>query len=646
MASLVIGTAGHIDHGKSALVEALTGTDPDRLKEEKARGITIELGFASCRVGDADLAFVDVPGHERFVRTMLAGAGGIDAVLLVVAADEGVKPQTREHFHICTLLGIERGVIALTKSDLADPETLALAALDVRELVAGSFMAEAPMVAVSARTREGLDELSAALAALAPAGAPRGREAVVRLPIDRAFTVRGFGAVVTGTLVSGRLAVGDSLEILPQGRLVRVRGLQVHGQRAAEVAAPRRVAANLGGAELNDLARGATLATPGMFAVTRRVDLHARLLAEGHPLRHGARVRVHHGTSDAAAVVSIAARRAAGSAPWVSAVPGELGVAIEAGGDAFVRLRMDRPLVLTRGDRVVIRSVSPAATVGGGVVLDPMAPGSGVRRATTYERFVQLDTDEGARVWLTEAGVRGVEVQALVRRSGLSPIATGGLVDRLCREGQATMIAGRVFDQTAVRLVEEHVLSALKAFHAAHPADQGISREALRTGIKPAPAPQLFEAMLRDLTDRRVIAGTDRLAAATHRATPAPDEARGRLVVLEMVRAAGLTPPGSADLAAAAGLAPPTLNRVAQALVVEGTVVRLAGMLFDAAALQSLKASIAAWRQEGKLGSPATIDVATFKEKFGVSRKYAIPLLEWLDRERVTRRVGDRRVVV
>ena len=309
MRSIVIGTAGHIDHGKSALVRALTGTDPDRLKEEQARGITIDLGFAHVETGGVNLAFVDVPGHERFVKNMLAGAGGIDMVMLVVAADESVMPQTREHFQICRLLEVPAGLIVLTKADLADPDAMEITRLEVRELAAGSFLAEAPIVAVSSKTGSGLDELRRALAGAAAAVRERDREGPTRLPIDRVFSVKGFGTVVTGTLVSGAIREETELVVLPRDVTVKVRGVQVHGHAAAEAAAGNRVAVNLGGADVADLARGDTLCEPGAFEPTRRRDVVIDLLADSRPLRHGARVRFHHGTTELLGRVAIAGDR-------------------------------------------------------------------------------------------------------------------------------------------------------------------------------------------------------------------------------------------------------------------------------------------------------------------------------------------------
>jgi len=646
MKSIVVGTAGHIDHGKSALVRALTGIDPDRLKEEKARGITIDLGFAHLDVGDTQIAFVDVPGHERFVRNMLAGAGGIDAVVLVVAADESIKPQTREHFHICRLLGIERGLVALTKADLVEPDLLELAALEVRELVAGSFLAGAPIVPVSARTGQGLETLSTELATLA--GARRAaRGAIVRLPIDRVFTVKGFGAVVTGTLVSGRVAVGDELTVLPEGRLVRVRGVQVHGKKTSDVEAPHRVAINLGGVDVEDVARGDTLASADALAVTRRVDLRVQLLEEARALRHGARVRVHHGTSEVIGRVSIAATRPAAGGAWAPARVGDLGVSAAPGGEALVRLRLDRPAVLTRGDRVVFRAVSPPVTIGGGVVLDPLAPAGGVRRAAALDRFARLSSDRDALgVWLSEAGGRGIDPQRFVQRGGLTPDGARAAADALAAGGEARRAGGRLFDAAAAAAIEHGVQAELAAFHRTHPLEPGASREAVRETVAPSANPALFDAVIEDLLARRVVGGTDRLALAAHRPTLSPQETQARAVIIDQVRAARLTPPDAPALAAAAGLAPAALDRLLQMLVRERALVRIDAWVFDPEALAGLKSSIQGLRTEAPAGQPPTVDVATFKARFGLSRKFAIPLLEWLDRERVTRRVGDRRLVI
>ncbi len=367
MKHIVVGTAGHIDHGKSALVMALTGTDPDRLKEEKERGITIDLGFAHWRTAGLTVAFVDVPGHERFVKNMLAGVGGIDAVLLVVAADESIMPQTREHFDICRLLHVPTGIVAVTKSDLVDADTLDLVKLEIRELLRGSFLELAPMIAVSSRTGAGLDELRGALADLGDRVTGRSSRGSARLPIDRAFSVKGFGTVVTGTMASGSLRVDDELAVLPRALRVKIRGLQVHGERTDAAVAGQRAAVNLGGVELANLSRGDTLAVPGTLAITRVVDVRLETLGSAKPLRHGARIRFHHGTSEALGRVALSS---VGRGDGESAdVASEVGP----GQSAFARIRLESENVLTRGDRFIIRAYSPPTTIAGGVVLESLA---------------------------------------------------------------------------------------------------------------------------------------------------------------------------------------------------------------------------------------------------------------------------------
>ncbi|MDQ3349781.1 MAG: selenocysteine-specific translation elongation factor, partial [Acidobacteriota bacterium] len=373
----------------------MTGIDPDRLKEEQERGITIDLGFAHLETGGVNLAFVDVPGHERFVRNMLAGAGGIDLVMLVVAADESVMPQTREHFHICRLLQVPAGILVLSKADAADAETQELAAMELRELVAGSFLEAAPIVAVSSRTGAGLDALRTALVSAASGLRDRRIDGPARLPVDRVFTVKGFGTVVTGTLVSGRVEQEDELALLPANLSLKARGLQVHGRRADAAEAGRRVAVNLGGVELADVKRGDTLCTPHAFVPTRRVDVVIDVLADARALRHGARIRFHQGTTEVLGRVAVAAGRRSGLGDsGLGARDSELGIQdseIAPGGSAYARIRLEGAAVLTRGDRFILRAYSPPVTVGGGVVLDPHPPRSATRSAGALDRFRRLD---------------------------------------------------------------------------------------------------------------------------------------------------------------------------------------------------------------------------------------------------------------
>src|SRR3954468_16336167 len=401
--SVVVGTAGHIDHGKSSLVLALTGTDPDRLKEEKARGITIELGFAHALIGDVNMAFVDVPGHERFVKNMLAGVGGIDAVLLVIAADESVMPQTREHFAICRLLEIPAGVVALTKVDLVDEDTLEIARDEARELIEGSLIAGAPIVPVSARTGVGLDALRDALARVSATTNDRAADGHPRLPIDRVFSMRGFGTVVTGTLTSGTIGVDDELILQPGDRRVKVRGVQVHGAAAPRASAGRRVALNLGGVDVADVSRGQTLTRAGALDETRRFDAAIDLLPDARPLRHGARVRFHQGTTELLGRVALAQ-----------------GIELQPGERAFARIRLEAPAVLTRGDRFILRQYSPSITVGGGRVIDPAPARSPIRHAAALGRFTRLAGSdvEAASAVLEERRAAGIPVDALARRLG------------------------------------------------------------------------------------------------------------------------------------------------------------------------------------------------------------------------------------
>jgi selenocysteine-specific elongation factor len=642
MGSIVVGTAGHIDHGKSALVKALTGTDPDRLKEEQTRGITIDLGFAHLAVGDLRIAFVDVPGHERFVRNMLAGAGGIDAVLLVVAADEGVKPQTREHFEICRLLGIDRGLVVLSKADLVDAERLALVTLEIRDLVAGSFLASAPIVPASTRTGAGLDAVRGALAALGNRPPRQARRGLVRYPVDRAFTVKGFGTVVTGTLVSGHVAEGDDLVALPGARAVRVRGVQIHGRTVSAADAPCRAAINTGAVGTQELGRGLTLASAGSLAVTRRVDVRLAHVPGALLLRHGARVRVHQGTAEVAGRVALCAVRGADKGPWHLAGPGEVSVSVPQAGEGYARLRLEQPLVLTRGDRLVLRTFSPPATVGGAVVLDPEPPPGRLRRQAAFERFDELSASETfARIWLAEAGPRGLGAIDLVRRGGLDEVTAAAWLSSAAA-GPAVAAAGRYFDAAYVEGIGARVVAELAGFHQAQPGQDGMPREALRARAARGAPPALFDAVLAGLGTGGRIRGTDRLALASHRSVVEAGDARAMQGVVDGLRQAGLTPPDLAALAASVGVPAASLPPLLQRLVRERRVVRLGTLVFHPDALAALKADVQAMRRAGV----TDLDVAAFKARYGLSRKFAIPLLEWLDRERVTRRVGELRRIL
>ncbi len=636
MRSVVIGTAGHIDHGKSALVRALTGTDPDRLKEEKARGITIDLGFAHLESGGINLAFVDVPGHERFVKNMLAGAGGIDLVLLVIAADESVMPQTREHFEICRLLGVPAGVIALTKADLADRDMLEIATLEARELVAGSFLAAAPMIPVSSTTGQGLDQLRSALTELAAGARQRDAAGAVRLPVDRVFTVKGFGTVTTGTLVSGEIHEEQELELLPAGRRVKVRGIQVHGRRAATAGAGNRVAVNLGGVEVGDLARGDTLAAPDVFEPSRRLDAAVDLLQDAKPLKHGSRVRFHHGTSEVLGRVAIAGpRNGPGSAAEVAP-----------GASAYARIRLEAPAVVTRGDRFILRAYSPPVTIGGGGVLDPQPPRGAIRTAAGLSRFARIDTtdvDAALGAFIEERGAAGLPRRALPGRLGLSAGRADTAAERLIRAGRATAAGDLLVSPGTLDELGRRLVAAIEAHHAAEPLSEGLPREEARERLFGRAAPAVFDRVLEDLTAAGKIVARDRLSRAGRQVSLSPEESRAQAALEQVYRDAGLAPPDPVAAAAAAGVDARIADRILKLLVRQKTLVKVDTLLFHADALARVKSDVRALKTAG---SAPRVDVGAFKERYGISRKFAIPLLEYLDRERVTRRVGEGRVVL
>lgn len=631
MSRLVVGTAGHIDHGKSTLVHALTGIDPDRLKEEKARGITIELGFAHATIGDAHVAFVDVPGHERFVRTMLAGVGGVDYVMLIVAADESVMPQTREHFDICRLLRVTEGCVVITKTDAADADTQALVALEVAELVGGSFLEDAPVIPVSARTGEGLDALRDVLNAAASRVRVRPEQGAVRLPIDRVFSMKGFGTVVTGTLTSGTLHVGDELSLIPGERTVKVRGIQVHGLTRDLVAAGNRAAINLGG-ETSEVSRGQTLSAPGTLSVTRRADVSIDLLPGVRGLRHGARLHVHHGTGDVLARVSLA---------------GPHRTELEPAGSALARLRLEQPAVLTRGDRVILRSYSPPETIGAATVLDPAPTSPGIRSEASLARVTALAGVDGCAAlaaMVNERGLRGVHRMDAVARAGLLPDGVDSAIARLERDGSVVRVGERLVSVAALAASGDAVLALVRAFHAQQPISEGMPREEARARIFKDVEPSIFESALGRLVAAKALLDRERLALPTHKAALPGGEVTVAKV-LAAYQAAGLTPPDRATIAARAGVSPEVADAAAAYLVRQKALVKLDALIVHRDALDTLKRDMAALKAAAS-GQVVTVDVTQFKDRYGMTRKYAIPLLEYLDRERVTRRVGDSRVLL
>jgi selenocysteine-specific elongation factor len=630
MKSVIVGTAGHIDHGKTALVKALTGIDADRLEEEKRRGITIDIGFAHFELPAPDgskirLGFVDVPGHERFVRNMLAGVGGIDLVLLVIAADEGIKPQTREHFDICRLLAIRRGITVLTKSDAVDAETLEVVRLEVEDFVRGSFLdaAKSPMVAVSSLTGAGLDELKSALAQLASEVTAKDSAALARLPIDRVFTMKGFGTVVTGTLVAGTIRKEEELEVFPSGKRVRVRGVQVHGSSAEAAVAGQRTALNLAGLSTEDLARGMTLATADTFRSTSRVDALLSLLPSAKPFKDGARVHFHAYTTE-----TIAEARLYGAKQ------------LKPGDEAYAQLRFAEPMLLLPGDRFIVRQFSPVVTIGGGVVLDA-SPMSRKQRAEDAIAFLQI-MREGSPEQVLAARV------ARRRASGLRLDDIPGEMN--IRREEATKLATRaglvrcnpVFvAPVAFAEAKADVLSALKKFHDANPLVAGMSKEELRDRINLGP--EVFYSVLGNLAEENKLEIAGELVHLPGRGVLMKDEeAESKKIIEQAFASAGLKVPSLKEVLAGLKVDKIRAQKIVTLLLRDKVLIKISEeLVFHQSALTDLRHKIAALKT-----TAPKIDVARFKDMTGVSRKYAIPLLEYLDRERVTRRVGDERVIL
>jgi selenocysteine-specific elongation factor len=641
MKSIIVGTAGHIDHGKTALVKALTGIDADRLEEEKRRGITIDLGFAHTDLSSTNgeilrLGFVDVPGHERFVRNMLAGVGGIDLVLLVIAADEAIKPQTREHFDILQLLGVRRGITVLTKSDAVDVETLEVVRLEVEEFLRGTFLDRQNLdkpgldkpnaiVAVSSLTGAGLDELKRAIAAAAAEVQPRDSQALARLPIDRVFTMKGFGTVVTGTLVAGTIRHEDELEVFPTGRRVRVRGVQVHGQTAEAAIAGQRTALNLAGASTQDLSRGMTLAPPGTIEATRRTDVKLRLLSSApRPLKSRARVHFHSYAMEMVVDVTLLGAK--------ELAPGEQGLA---------RLKLAESALLLPGDRFIIRQLSPVVTTGGGVVLDA-APIPRMPRPVDFLEMLVTGGEEAIlKARIARRHREGISLSRLVAETGWTKAVIEARLAPAVRSGDVLAAGGRFLHLPALEALKARILGAALDFHKRNPLVSGISKGELREHVDATP--EVFEAvslMLAREKKLEVIGDLARLPG--HGVVMKDEEAESKKKIEDAFSSAGLKVPALSEVMAGLKVDKVRAQKIVTLLLRDKVLIKVSDeLVFHRSALEALRRQMAIYKLKS-----AKIDVAKFKELTEVTRKYAIPLLEYLDRERVTRRVGDMREIL
>lgn len=639
MKRIVAGTSGHIDHGKTALVRALTGIDADRLKEEKERGITIDIGFADLTLGDTHLGLIDVPGHERFVRNMLAGAQGIDLVLLVVAADEGVMPQTREHFDICRLLDIKSGLIVITKMDLVDSELLEVVKSEVNDFVRDSFLEDARVLAVSSRTGQGIEELKNALVDISRETSTRDENAVARMPVDRVFTIKGFGTVVTGTLISGTIGIGDELDVMPSDqRRARVRGLQVHGSPVDKARAGERTAINLQGLELEDVHRGHVVAAAGRFNATSMIDVHLQLLKSApRRLRSRASVRLHCGTAELRARVVLIGE-------------GEL----QPGNSCYAQLRLETPSLILPHDRFIIRSSSPANTIGGGRVIDSLPrkfkSTTAIESQRLLEKLDQPDETERIAVLVEMSAEEGMSRAEIAARSGAPDAVIDRAVDELVKRQRAILVPGNsagVISRAAFDSLSGRMQKHIGEHHRRNPLERGMAREELRKRAFVRAGTDIFRAVVNGAAARgTIIAEKDIVRLSTHRVELASDEKLTMAYIADVYRQAGLQPlplEGTiSDVSRKFRIDEPRVRSFVHMLITSGELVRITDLLFHRAALDLLRGSIEAFKTE----HGSRIDVAAFKDLAGVSRKYAIPLLEYLDRLRITRRIGDLREIL
>jgi selenocysteine-specific elongation factor len=634
MPHVIVGTAGHIDHGKTALVKALTGIDADRLKEEKERGITIDIGFAHLALdAKTTIGFIDVPGHERFIKNMLAGVGGIDMVMLVIAADESVMPQTREHLDICSLLHIKQGLTVLTKIDKVDREMADVAEMEVREFLNGSFLQNAPILRVSSYTREGIPELIETLRKFVGKIGPKNADDIFRLPVDRCFTMKGFGTVTTGTLIAGHIRKEEEVEIFPSQRTARVRGIQVHGRMADEARAGQRTALNLQGIDVADVERGMIITVPRTFKPTSMFDCHLELLGSApNAIESRKRIRFHVGTAELMGYAVLLGQD--------RLMPGESG---------YVQIRLEEPTFALPGDRFIIRQYSPMITIGGGEILDATPEKHRRSDKTVLEKlevFKDGSTDDRVMAVTAESGLAAVDLSQVAARLGLVParvkerisvLANDGRV-RVLSENPLTIVSAKAFKDAA-----DVAAISIKRFHEANPLVKGMGREELKARLFGDASNLLFQAVLDKLVaDKKIALAQDIIHEFGRKVTLNADEERMRTQLTERFRALGLQVPSPNELIDSLKLNRITAGKIIQLMVKENALVKISDDMFVARpALEKLIADVKALKSRTpKLG------VGEFKDLTGVTRKYAIPLLEYLDRQRVTRRVGDERMIL
>lgn len=640
---IIVGTAGHIDHGKTALVKALTGVDADRLPEEKKRGITIDLGFAELDLGDVTIGFVDVPGHEKFVKNMLAGASGIDLVFLVIAADEGVMPQTREHFEICRLLETTNGVVVLTKKDLVDEEFLDLVRLDVAELVKDSFLENSPIVAVSSKNGEGIDDLKSALRDVAQKIPKRQNNFIPRLPIDRTFSIKGFGAVVTGTLATGEIEEGTEMELLPVGKMVRVRGIQTHGKDVGTAFAGQRTAVNLGGIDKDEIERGMVLTIPDALRSTQIIDAQIEVLETSkRPLKTRQRVRVHLGTVEALARIEVLDKTR-------EIAPGETGL---------IQIRLEKPIVAVPGERFIVRQYSPQVTIAGGRILDALAKKhlrNGFPETRKYlSDLIKADkADDSAarlRLFLETALESGLSFRGLKEKTGWKEGFLKGVISENIEKQSIIDCDGIYVARTPFDNLKSRIMEGLEKFHALDPLAPGMLRETLRMSTSAKIPLEVFKhAIIYLEKGKKVVSTSDIVKAASHSQDLSDEEKQIKKKLTEIYLSSHLQVPtlksSLEDSVAGSTLPESKARKIFQMIVNSGKIIKVDDEFYFAKdAIDALVAKVRIFAERET--EDRLIGVPEFKELSGVSRKYAIPLLEYLDGEKITKRSGNKRLVL
>jgi selenocysteine-specific elongation factor len=631
MKYIILGTAGHIDHGKSSLVKALTGTDPDRLKEEKERGITLDLGFASLDLpGGNRLGIVDVPGHEGLIKNMLAGVGGIDIVVLVIAADEGIMPQTREHLAICDLLHVKKGLIVLTKMDMVEKDWLALVHDEVREFVRGTFLEKSPIVPVSSKTGENLPLLVQELAKLATEVSPKSSNGILRLPIDRVFTMKGFGTVITGTLLSGTISVEQEVEVLPKGIRTKVRGIQSHNQAVQRSVAGQRTAVNLQGLEKDQLSRGDTIVSSGFFVSTKTLDAKLDLLKQApRGLKTGSRIRFYNNTQEAIGRVALIGMN--------ELTPGQEG---------FVQFRLEQPVIVQHGDRFIIRFYSPMETLGGGMVLNPHPRRH--KQATMQESLKNLGalekgtTEDRLALFISGKGLAGMEEADAIGAVAADKQEVTTALASLAQQKIVLRIDNLYVHTSHLGAMEKKVLDLIAGYHKENPLKPGLEKEELKGMLRMRLSPKVLNMALDGLVKRKQVESEgSKLRLPGFKAAVGKDQGVVKDKIVEAIKKGGSQPPLREELPALLSITDKDAKDLLRLLADEGRTVRINDSLhLHKDTLESIRADLKKFLEEKK-----EITMAEFRDLARTSRKFAVPLMEYFDSQKLTQRIGDKRVL-